>query len=36
LPAKVREEKMPHITQIELEQLNVEIKKLEEELRGLK
>ncbi len=36
LPEKVREEKMPHITQIELEQLNIEIKKLEEELRGLK
>ncbi|MEK6921632.1 MAG: hypothetical protein AABX82_07125 [Nanoarchaeota archaeon] len=36
LPEKARIEKMPHVTQIELEQLNIEIKKLEEELRGLK
>ena len=33
LPGKMQEEQMPHVTEIELEQLNSEIKRLEEELK---
>ncbi len=36
LPEKIKEEKLPHVTQIELEQLNTEIAKLEEELKLVK
>ena len=36
LPEKINEEKMSHVTQIELEQLNSEIKKLEDELKLVK
>ncbi len=36
LPEKVHEEKLPHATEIELEQLNEEINKLEKELLSVK
>ncbi len=36
LPEKMREEKMPHVREIELEQLNAEIKRLEDELKLVK
>ena len=36
LPDKMREEKMPHVREIELEQLNAEIKRLEDELKLVK
>lgn len=36
LPEKMRQEQMPHVREIELEQLNSEIKRLEEELKLVK